>query len=163
MFPMPRTGIKRWMFLLAGLCLCQVSAHASLGGAAASVRLDQQQLHGRLVMQTVQGIQIARLTTPAGIEIREYIAAGKVFGLAWRGPWLPNLRQLLGPYFSLWQAQAKKLPPRRGPFLIETHGLTISIAGRPRSFTGMAYLRSDFPRSFQARQLGFHSPAGMAR
>ncbi len=163
MFSLPRSGFKPWLSLFAGLCLCQVSAFASLGGAAVSVRLDQQRLHGRLSMQSVHGIQIALLTTPAGIEIKEYIAAGRVFGLAWRGPWLPNLRQLLGPYFSLWQAQAKKLLPRRGPFLVETHGLTISIAGRPRSFTGLAYLRSDFPQGFQARQLGFHSPAGVAR
>lgn len=158
---MPRSGLKPWVLLFTSLCLFQISARASLGGAAASVRLDQRQLQGRLVMQTVQGIQIARLTTPAGTEIKEYIAHGRVFGLAWRGPWLPNLRQLLGPYFPLWQAQARKLPPRRGPFLITFHGLTISIAGRPRSFSGLAYLRSDFPAGFQARQLGFYSPAGM--
>jgi hypothetical protein len=41
------------------------------------------------------------IRTAAGTNVRQFVSpSGTVFGVAWDGPWQPDLHQLLGAYFD---------------------------------------------------------------
>jgi hypothetical protein len=93
--------------------------------------------------------------------VREYVSAtgesaGKVFALAWQGPWPPDIRQLLGSYFEQY-AQAAKAQTAvrlgRRPLIIEQAGLVVQIGGHPRAFTGRAYVPGMLPAGVGAGEI----------
>lgn len=51
---------------------------------------------------------IYQMTTLSGIEIKQYVAADKVFAVVWQGETAPNLTQLLGKYFHLYDSTTPK-------------------------------------------------------
>jgi hypothetical protein len=123
--------------------LAAMPAYCALGGDTTSVRADQVRMQGSLrttanAAYTVQEIQGAN-----GAAVREYVSpAGKVFGLAWQGPWPPDLHQLLGSYFDEYmkamQSQSNGRMGRR-PIAVSLPGLVVEIGGHPRAFAGRAY------------------------
>ena len=99
-----RSQVTR-MVLLAGLCFSSlflpVRASASLGGDVTSVEADQQQMNAKRAVQANGKYSVHEITTPYGTVVREYVSPdGKVFGVAWRGPFLPNFQQILGAYYG---------------------------------------------------------------
>src|SRR5262249_31946325 len=78
-------------------------AWAMLGGPVASVFTDQQALQAQRRTITYDGYEVESLEAANGIAVREYVSAGLVFGLAWEGPTMPDMAQLLGTYFSAYQ------------------------------------------------------------
>ena len=51
---------------------------------------------------------------PSGTTVREYVSSnGTVFAVAWQGPWLPDLRQMLGPYFDDYQRALQSTTGKR--------------------------------------------------
>jgi len=88
-----------------------------------------------------------QIQTPTGTAIREYVSpSGKVFAVAWNGPWQPDLRQLLGSHFAEYQ-QALQSSNRksRGPISIQLPDLVVELSGHMRSFSGRAYLVDQVP------------------
>ena len=48
------------------------------------------------------------ITTPSGTVVREYVSPdGKVFGVAWRGAFLPDFQQILGSYYGEFAKDAQ--------------------------------------------------------
>ncbi len=87
--------------------------------------------------------------TPTGTTIRQYYSAnGVVFGVAWQGPWQPDLRQLFGayfdPYVSALQA-ARKTRRERGRVSVDDGNVVVHITGHQRAFSGMAYVPQLLP------------------
>lgn len=122
---------------------------ASLGDKLDSVQADQ--VHMQASLRTIPGEShvVQELRAPSGIVVREYVSAGgDVFAVAWQGPWLPDMRQLLGKHFEDYQralqAQSNGRPGRR-PVHVETRGLVVQVAGHPRSFAGRAYVPEMLP------------------
>ena len=98
-----RSQVAIQIVLLAGLffssLLLPLRASAALGGDVASVRADQQQMKAKCIVQANERYSVYEITTPYGTVVREYISPdGKVFGVAWRGPFLPDFQQILGTY-----------------------------------------------------------------
>jgi len=86
--------------------------------------------------------------------IREYVnSSGTVFAVAWDGPWLPDLRQVLGDHFDGYQAamQRRQGAARtgRGALVIDEAGIVVQMSGHPRAFTGRAYLPGLLPAGVQ--------------
>ena len=77
-------------------------AFAELGGDASSVQADQAYMQASLRTTTAQAYTVHEIQAPTGIIVREYVSptSGKVFGVAWQGPWPPDMRQILGNYFG---------------------------------------------------------------
>jgi len=118
-----------------------LTASAALGGDAASVQADQQQLHGtlRLAVRGGERFVVHELQAPSGTVIRQYAAPnGIVFGVAWEGPSMPDLRQVLGGYFQQY-VDAAKSRRARGPLVIQQPGLVMRSGGHMRAFHGQAY------------------------
>src|SRR5215471_20618049 len=95
---------RRWLLsaFIVSLSLCARSGWASLGRDAGSVEQDQVHMKAALrLAHSELAYAVHELKTPTGTVVREYVSpAGKVFGVAWQGPFLPDFRQLLGDYFE---------------------------------------------------------------
>jgi hypothetical protein len=133
--------------LLLGLAS---GASASLGGDATTVEADRVHVRGALVGITrSQSYVVHELRAESGTTLREYVSAtGQVYGVAWEGPWMPDLQQLLGAYFAQYQSlvrAARVSPRRRGPVVIDAPGLVFHASGHPRAFSGFAYVPALLP------------------
>ncbi len=111
---------------------------ASTSTPAAGARMSAATPAPRSSLYTLHEVQLEN-----GTSVREYATpAGLVFAVAWRGPVLPDLRALLGDYFSTFKLETDqaRLAGRRGsPVNIERAGLVVRSNGRMRNFFGHAY------------------------
>jgi hypothetical protein len=154
-----RRSIQLKMLVMAALIVATapVGAWASLGGDAASVQADQIHLQGRRTMKAGESYTVHEIQGSSGTVVREYVSPeGKVFGIAWQGPWMPDMRQLLGTYFDEYARanQARQgARVRRGPVLINEPGLVVQIGGHPRAFAGRAYVPEMLPSGVRAESI----------
>jgi hypothetical protein len=129
-------------------------AFAALGGRVTSVDADRIRVEGAL-MRIVQNDTYAlhEIRSASGTMIREYVnPTGMVFAVAWDGPWLPDLRQVLGDHFDRYQAvmqSRQRSRTGRGAVLIDDPGLVVQMSGHPRAFKGRAYLPALLPAGLQ--------------
>jgi Protein of unknown function (DUF2844) len=119
------------------------SGFAALGGTSESVKSDQTQMKAKLKATPADAYSIHEITAPTGTVVREYVSPdGRVFGISWQGPFVPDLRQLLGDYF-LRYSEATKIQREkhvgRQPLNIREPKLVVQTAGHPRSYFGRAY------------------------
>jgi len=126
--------------ILIGL---STSASASLGGNVGTVETDRMQMKAaQLRIIRASAYTFHELQSPSGVTIREYYGTGgTVFGVAWEGPWPPDMRQLLGSYFEQFQRAneaSRKTRKTRGVLVVNDNGLVVQIVGRARSFSGFA-------------------------
>jgi hypothetical protein len=140
--------------VLALLAL-STNAFASLGGTIASVETDRVQTQSALVrIQRIGSYSVHELQSPTGTAIREYYGAdGVVFGVAWDGEWMPDLRQLLGSYFDRYQRAsiaARRAHRTRGHVAIDDNGLVVQATGHARSSSGTAYAPALLPAGVTA-------------
>jgi hypothetical protein len=154
-----RSSIQLKMLVMAALIVATapVGAWASLGGDAASVQADQIHLQGRRTMKAGESYTVHEIQGSSGTVVREYVSPeGKVFGIAWQGPWMPDMRQLLGTYFDEY-ARANQARQgariRRGPVLINEPGLVVQIGGHPRAFAGRAYVPEMLPSGVRSESI----------
>lgn len=134
---------------LAAIVLTLVSsvlpAWAVLGQGQDSIQADAQTLKGKLATTQMSGYSVEQITRGDGAVLKEFVSPdGKVFGLSWRGPTMPNLSQLLGPYFLSFQ-QGNTQPRRRGPISVHTGPLVVETGGHQRMFHVRALLSDQFP------------------
>ena len=129
-------------------CLA-LPAQAALGGDAASIQADQVHMQGSRRMIAANSYTVHEIQADTGTVVREYVSAdGKVFAVAWQGPWLPDMRQILGTYFEQYaQAVQSQNSGRMGrrPVMIEQPGLVVQIGGHMRAFAGRAYIPDRLP------------------
>jgi hypothetical protein len=166
-----RAGIVTALALPCSLIAVQ-SAHAGLGGApmtpptgsSVSTRTIQPGSSAanaaQGVMRSASNAASSTSTSPSytvretalgnGTVVREYLAAnGSVFGIAWRGPQMPDLNDLLGSYFPQYVAGVKAVRAARGggrgPVSVDQSGLVVRSGGHMGSFNGQAWLPPALP------------------
>jgi hypothetical protein len=116
-------------------------AFAALGGDAASVDADRVRMKATHRMITGSTYSVQEIQTPAGTTIREYVSpGGKVFGVVWQGPQMPDLRQLFGDYFGTYQDAAKAKRTSRGALRVVQPDIVVHSGGHMRAFFGRAYV-----------------------
>ncbi len=78
---------------------------AALGGDAASVDTDRVRMQGALMrIARSDTYALHEMRSASGTMVREYVStSGTVFAVVWQGPWLPDLRQVLGNHFDQYQ------------------------------------------------------------
>jgi outer membrane receptor for ferric coprogen and ferric-rhodotorulic acid len=141
------------------LILTALPAFAALGEDAGSVQADQARMQASLRTTQAQAYTVQEIQAPTGIIIREYIspATGKVFAVAWQGPWPPNMQQILASYFDQFQqaaqAQAGTARAIRRPLMISLPGLVVQSGGHMRSFSGRAYVPDMLPQGVTAEAI----------
>ena len=126
-------------------------ARAVLGGDAASVETDR--LHMRVAQAAIQmpsasgSYTVHETILPTGTRVRQYVSkAGTVFAVTWSGPFMPDLRQLMGTHFDTMIArQAQNRHAGQRVYRQHDPNLVIESGGRPRHFVGRAYLPGTLP------------------
>lgn len=145
------------LVMAATLVIGASPAWASLGGDTASIQADQVHMQGSRRTTAAGSYTVHEIQGASGTIVREYVSAdGKVFAVGWQGPWMPDMRQLLGSYFDQYaranQAQTGARM-RRGPVLINEPGLVVQIGGHMRAFAGRAYVPEMLPSGVRAENI----------
>ena len=140
--------------LLGGLALGAAIAvspvRAALGGSEATVETDRLAVGATSRVLPLAGYTVHELQAPSGTVVREYVSpAGTVFGVAWHGPSMPDLRQVLGTYFDRY-VEATTQRGVRGAVSIELPGLVVHSSGHMRAFVGRAYIPEALPQGVVA-------------
>jgi hypothetical protein len=129
-------------------------AFASLGGDELSVEADRTQMKATTQVTKADGYSVHEIKVPNGTTIREYVSSeGRVFGVAWNGPFIPNMQQLLGTYFQQYTAGVQahhEAGPGRRPLHIQQPGFVLVNTGHMRSFYGRAYDPNLLPQGISA-------------
>lgn len=154
-------GPVKWAFLLMGVAFAPLAtvipASAALGGDASTIQADQLQMQGSRRIVSAESYTVHEIQSATGTVVREYFSSeGIVFAVAWQGPWMPDLRQILGSYFEPYaQAAAirRSLRVGRGPLLINQPGLVVQSGGHLRSFAGKAYIPDMLPTGLRAEDV----------
>lgn len=159
--------VRRAVFTTALGLSCVIpavqSAHAALGGSPmtppAGASVTTQTVSPTAVLHAASGAASAASTSSSytvrattlgnGTVVREYLAAdGSVFGLAWRGPQMPNLNDLLGTYFPQYLAGVEAVRAARGghgPVAVDQSSLVVHSGGHMGAFVGQAWLPQALP------------------
>jgi len=134
------------------LTLGAAPAWAVLGEYESSVSLDTQYMRGEDRVISAEGYKLHQITSPTGAVVTEYVSPeGKVFGVSWRAPVIPNLEQLLGSYITpVRQASQAQTRRRGGPFIVRAGDLVFVSGGHMRGFHGSAYVPSLLPKNVSA-------------
>lgn len=121
-------------------------ARAALGGSADSVESDRISMKGLTRPVPVGAVRKQELQLPSGTVVTEYLtAAGQVFAVAWQGPVLPDLHQLLGNYFVNYQAAARQPVVRHRLVRVTSPSIVIESSGKMRGFRGRAWVPTLLP------------------
>ena len=139
--------------LLAGCAAAP--ALASLGGDPTSVEADRASMKGALRVTPTVDYTVHEIQTPVGTVVREYISPqGKVFAVSWRGPGIPDLRQVLGSYYGEFDQAATSTPSRNHHHRsIRTPGVIVESSGHLRTFSGRAWAPALLPANFSASDI----------
>lgn len=134
--------------LAAGAFGISAAAHAALGGTVESVHADKSAMRAKAqVMPGARTYSVHEIQLPSSTVVREYVSTeGKVFAIAWEGPSLPDIRQLLGAYFDRFASamQGKRRAQRHA--VVSQPDLVVQSHGRMGAFSGRAYLPEALPQ-----------------
>jgi len=136
--------------MLGASCALSFAAHATLGQNVSTVDGDQSRLRAVAhTANTQSAYSVHLMTLPSGTLVREYVARnGIVFGVAWEGPTLPDLKSMLGTSFDAYVAATTT---RRGtPLAVSNSDLVVYSGGHLRAFSGHAYLPQAVPAGVDA-------------
>jgi Protein of unknown function (DUF2844) len=147
--------LTSWFMVAIGWVTLSCPALAALGGDVTSVAADQAHMKASLEVKPSEGYQIHALRAPGGTVVNEYVSAGRVFAVAWHGPFFPEMQQILGSYFQQYSAalQARKRVYGHHPLDLEQPGLVVQSGGHMRAFMGRAYIPEMLPAGLKAEQI----------
>jgi Protein of unknown function (DUF2844) len=130
------------------------SALAALGEQPTSFIAEQTQTQSAAQITQAANYTVQQIVMPSGTVVKEYVLSnGNVFAVAWSGPSMPDLRQLLGQYFDGYTAAAKQKRSGRGKVVIEQPELVVRSGGHMHAFSGSAYLPALLPEGFSAKEI----------
>lgn len=145
------TSLRRSLLAAGVVCFGVLAwpgrtAHATLGGDVASIAVNHQHLGGQQRVLKLASGERHELQLPSGIVVHQYVSStGAVYAVAWSGPRMPDLRELLGTYFPK-MAQAKRLPTGGHTVMVKNgDDLVVQSSGHRGTFVGRAWVPSLVP------------------
>ncbi len=137
-----------------GSLLVPANAHAALGAPFASIADDQAQLRASIQVTARPAYEVHELRLPSGTAVREFVASsGRVFAIAWKGPSMPDLRQLLGSYFTDFTSAAQSRHGGHHHLSLTRSDLSIQSSGHMGAFSGRAVLPQALPSGVSIDEL----------
>jgi hypothetical protein len=91
----------------------------------------------------------------SGVTVHEYLDAnGQVFAVSWSGPYMPNLKEILGTHFSELTAEAaQRKGSDRSRLTVNRSDVVIVSSGHMGAFEGRAWLPSRLPAGLDPRAI----------
>ena len=98
---------------------------------------------------------VSTSTLDSGTVVNEYVAAnGNVFAVSWKGPFMPDLRTLLGVHFATMTSAAAQIPHAgHSQFSLARPEVVIQSSGHMRAFQGRAWIPADLPAGFSTANI----------
>lgn len=161
-------SLLRFALAMGGVLGLSVSAHAVLGGApmatpsGATATMTAPIAHPAVMITSSSAWAVAhysvKMTTlSSGTVVREYIGRdGMVFGIAWDGPFIPDLATLLGRYFAQYTSAVEAQRAQHaghGSVVVQQPPLVVHSAGHMGLFFGNAYLLDSLPVDLNASDI----------
>ncbi len=146
--PRGRPWARAALLALAGASIfTALAARATLGEDLRSVEGDRLLMRAASAHAARLAYSVHTLTAQGAMVVREYISnSGVVFGVAWSGPSMPNLQQLLGAaHFDTYVNSPRRQRGGRGHLLVNDGNLVVESNGHMRAFFGRAYLLNAVP------------------
>ena len=138
--------MNRIILLILVLGAIALPGWAALGGPAESVVTDQARMRAKRTVVETRAYTMHEIDGADGTVVREYVTpSGKVFGVSWNGPTIPDLSQLLGSYHNEYQKALRTKPGRRRVAMVRNPDLVVESNGHMRSYQGRAYVNSLLP------------------
>jgi Protein of unknown function (DUF2844) len=144
-FPM---GLNTSIFAgtLAAALLWPCMASATLGEPESSIAAEPQLGRASIKGTDLGTYRVQESQLTSGTVVREYAAPnGNVFAVTWRGPFVPNLKQLLGRYFDEYAAGAQANHLDHHHAEVRQSDLVVQAGGHMRATAGRAYLPQALP------------------
>ncbi len=148
--------MRRALYAMLFLSMLQCAvAYASLGGSPSDFGATPLLRQGARSLAATDSASAANYTVTQstldeGTVVREYSdAAGVVFAVSWNGPFLPDLRTLLGAHFDTLRSEAAKRPKAgHSQLAVDRSDVVIVSTGHMRSFSGKAWIPASLPAGF---------------
>jgi hypothetical protein len=138
------------------LAACLAVAAEAVAGGLGDVRLDLPSVQETtLQKKTPAGADYieVQLRLDTGTVVRVFRTAdGLIFATSWAGPFLPDLRELLGKHFEAVAAR-QDAPGPRNRLLVRQDDVVLVSDGRLGAFRGQAWLPAQLPAGFDLRVL----------
>jgi Protein of unknown function (DUF2844) len=150
--------VARFVFLplaVAGMAFC-LPAWAALGGDVSSIDADSARMKAAVNVTQTNGYEVHEMKAPQGTVVREFVApTGRVFAVAWHGPFMPELQQVLGSYYQQYSTalQNQKKQYGRAPLNLQLPGLVVQEGGYMRAYVGRAYVPGMLPQSVKVDEI----------
>jgi len=131
-------------------------AWAALGGDVNSIDADSAHMKAAVTVARADKYEVHEMKTAGGTVVKEFVSpTGRVFAVAWHGPFMPELQQILGSYFQQFSTalQSQKKHYGRAPLNLQLPGLVVQEGGHMRSYVGRAYAPEMLPQGVQADEI----------
>jgi hypothetical protein len=155
-----RATLSLWLATATiAVAVLAAPAFAVLGGSASSVSADAAHMKAAAQVRVAPNgaYSVHEMQSPQKVTVREFVSPdGRVFGIAWQGPLIPSMQQLLGTYFQQYSAAAKEAKSKhagRRPLNIRKAGLVVQNGGIMRSYFGRAYVPDMLPQGVTAEEI----------
>jgi len=148
--------LSKSILTIATCALVAVPAvsRAGLGADLNSIEADRAQLRATVQMLAAPRYTVHELQVPGGTMVREFVgASGIVFAVTWRGPFMPDLRQMLGAHFDAYQSAVRVNRTGRARVSVLQPDLVVHSGGHQRAFFGQAYLPQALPAGVTTEEL----------
>jgi Protein of unknown function (DUF2844) len=140
---------------LLTMLFAAANVFASLGGTYTTVQDDGAHMKGAVRVRQMVAYDLHEITAPTGVRVREFVSPqGRVFGVAWDGPVLPDMQQVLGEYYADYIRAAQEPTRAHGqPLVVRTPNVVIYSGGHMRSMHGSAYVPQLMPANVKAEEV----------
>lgn len=149
---------------MSGLLLpaASLTCHASLGraptvfpNATSTNAVRAHVMAASSASGSAAGYTVNSTVLAGGTTVREYVGAdGLVFAVSWDGPFLPDLRTLLGDHFTTMKNEAARRPKAgHNQLHVERPEVTIESSGHMRAYTGRAWINAKLPAGFNTQDI----------
>jgi hypothetical protein len=130
-------------------------AWAALGGDVSSIDADGAHMKAAVNVAQTDNYEVHEMKTTSGTVVREFVSpAGRVFAVAWHGPFMPELQQILGSYFQQYSTALQSQKKHgRAPLNLQLPGLVVQEGGHMRSYVGRAYVPEMLPQGTTADEI----------
>lgn len=143
-------GPNRFLVMAALAC----SATAACAGLGASAVPLPGGSTVAMVSPAGATYQVTSSQLESGTTVRQYAdAGGVVFAVAWSGPFLPDLRELLGSHFADLRQVELGEGNRSSAVSISRPDFMLVSAGHMGAFQGRAWLPAQLPAGFDPRMI----------
>lgn len=140
--------------LLSTLLLAAPLAWAGLDGAPSQLRAAAAETTRATTAAGASYTRVQR-TLPTRVVVDEYFdGTGRVFALAWSGPFKPDLKELLGPHFENFRERgAARRGGNRSQLAVDTGDAVVVSEGHMGAFHGRAWLPARLPAGFDTLEM----------